>query len=101
MLLKVLLGVHHILKIMVFQRKKQMTEAQASLYEVVIQDLLQNPENMTVYAKRKCSVCSGKGYYSLDNMINAIAQFPISNNENTLCDCVKKNVVKEVKKRVQ
>lgn len=54
--------------------------------------MLQNPDTIQVYAKRKCSVCSGKGYIILAN----IGQ----NQEHILCDCVKKNVIKEVKKRV-
>ena len=56
----------------------------------MVENLLSVPDNISDYAKKKCSVCSGKGYF----------QF-VGEGNYTLCHCVKKKLIKEAKETLQ
>jgi hypothetical protein len=54
-----------------------------------LKELAETPQLIEIYAKGNCKHCLGRGFERLSH--------PVLGNSVRFCDCVKKNITKEIK----
>src|SRR5688572_7681558 len=100
----------------------RFTEEQREIYKNVIKNLQENFDHASEYAKKRCSQCTGKGYFERDKIIPPSQRIVLPINEavesqekgkmttkvvghkvlrtsklqRLLCSCVEKTVEKEI-----